>query len=78
MINTLPKGPHGSDQSESTPAGIAGRLAYSLKETAVMLGISYPTVYRLNKRGLLRSSGALRHKLIPRAEIERFLKTTLE
>ncbi len=54
------------------------RLAFSLKEAARMLGISYPTAYRLNKRGPLRSSGALRHKIIPRAEIERFLKSTLE
>jgi excisionase family DNA binding protein len=54
------------------------RMAYSVKETAVLLGVSYMTVHRLLKRGLLHSSSALRHKLIPASEIERFLKDTLE
>lgn len=54
------------------------RLAYTMQETAKILGVSYITVYRLIKRGLLRSSTALRHKLIPVSEIERFLKTTTE
>ena len=49
-------------------------MAYSMQETADVLGISYFTVHRLIKRGLLRSSTALRHKLIPITEIERFLK----
>lgn len=49
------------------------RLAFSLQETADMLGLSYITVYRLVQRGKLKSSGALRTKLIPKAEIERFL-----
>lgn len=52
------------------------RLAYSMQETADLLGLSYLTVYRLNKRGLLKSSTALRHKLFPKTEIERFLKAT--
>jgi excisionase family DNA binding protein len=52
------------------------RLAYTVKETAEILGISPPTVYRLLCRGLLRSSLALRHKIIARSEIERFLKDT--
>ena len=50
------------------------KLAYSMQETADVLGVSYFTVHRLLKRGLLKSSTALRHKLIPIAEIERFLK----
>jgi len=49
-----------------------------MAETARILGVSYITVHRLLKRGKLRSSSALRHKLIPMTEIERFLKTTLE
>ena len=40
------------------------RLAYIMGETAKILGVSYITVHRLLKRGLLRSSQALRHKLI--------------
>ena len=52
------------------------RKAYKLKEAADMLGISYISAYRLNKRGHLRSSNALRTKMIPATEIERFLKET--
>lgn len=54
------------------------RLAYTMQETAKILGVSYITVHRLIKRGLLRSSTALRHKLISLTEIERFLKATTE
>jgi len=52
------------------------RLAYSVNETAAMLGISEKSVRRLVARGLLRSSKALRHLLIARTEIERFLADT--
>jgi excisionase family DNA binding protein len=52
------------------------RLAYTVKETAEILGISQQTVYRLLARGLLRCSLALRNKIIARSEIERFLKDT--
>lgn len=58
-------------QQHSTPA--LPRLAFTMDETAKMLGISYISVHRLLKRGLLKSSKALRHKLIPAAEIQRFL-----
>ena len=58
------------------PSGRLPRLAYTVKETAEILGISQPTVYRLLCRGLLRSSLALRNKLIAKSEIERFLKDT--
>ena len=52
------------------------RLAYSLKETAAMLGICEKSVRRLIHRGLIRPCRALRHILIPRTEIERFLRDT--
>jgi excisionase family DNA binding protein len=54
------------------------RLAFTIQETANILGVSSKTVYRLIERVLLKSSKALRHKLIPRTEIERFLKETVE
>ena len=54
------------------------RLAYTMDETAKILGVSYITIHRLLKRGKLRASTALRSKLIPAAEIERFLKDTTE
>ena len=53
------------------------RLAFTMRETAEILGLSYISVQRLVARGLLKSSSALRHKIIPRTEIERFLKATL-
>ena len=52
------------------------RLAYTMRETAAALGVNYQTIYRLNKRGLLKSSGALRTKLFSISEIERFLRQT--
>ena len=51
-------------------------LAFSVKETAKILGISQKTVYRLIRRGLLNTSLALRTKLIAKSEIERFLRDT--
>ena len=52
------------------------RLAYTLRETAEILGISYISVYRLCQRDKLKANNALRHKLIPRTEIDNFLATT--
>ena len=52
------------------------RLAFSMKETAEILGVSYGSVRHLIQRGLLKSSLALRLKIIPKTEIERFLKET--
>jgi hypothetical protein len=49
-----------------------------MAETAEILGLSYITVHRLIKRGLLGTSNATRTKVIPRVEIERFLKDTLD
>ena len=54
------------------------RMAYSMREAAQILGCSYISVHRLLKRGLLKSSSALRTKIIPTTEIERFLKATTE
>jgi len=50
------------------------RDAYTLKETAQKLGISYMSVFRLVKRGQLKPCVALRIKLISQLEIERFLR----
>jgi DNA-directed RNA polymerase specialized sigma24 family protein len=47
-----------------------------MRETAAVLGVSYATVWRLIQRGLLKSSTALRRKMIARVEIERFLEGT--
>ena len=51
------------------------RAAYTLKESARVLGISYISVFRLVQRGKLKCSTALPgRKLIPTREIEAFLK----
>ncbi len=50
------------------------RLAYTMRETAAIIGVSYITVHRLLQRGKLRASDAVRNKVIPLTEIERFLK----
>jgi len=56
---------------------IKKRLAYSMSETAEILGISYISVHRLVKRGLLKNSKALRKIIIPALKIKRFLRETL-
>ena len=54
------------------------RLAFTIRETAKILGVSYHTVYRLVQRRLIRCSNALRTKLIPKREIERVLEKTMD
>ena len=53
------------------------RLAYTMRETAAILGVSYITVHRLLKRGKIRASDAIRNKVIPQTEIERFLRESI-
>jgi predicted site-specific integrase-resolvase len=50
------------------------RDAFTLKETAEKLGISYMSAFRLVRRGLLKPCVALRIKLISQREIDRFLR----
>jgi excisionase family DNA binding protein len=54
------------------------RLGFSVAEAALVIGISERSIHRLLKRGLLRGSKALRKIIIPRTEIERFLRDTTE
>ena len=52
------------------------RLAYSIKESADMLGVNYFSVYRLIQRGKLKVCRALRGKLlVPRSELLKLLGT---
>jgi excisionase family DNA binding protein len=71
-------GHRGAETPYLSPEHFSCRLAFSVRETAEILGVSEKTVRRLVSRGLLRPSRALRHLLIPKKEIERFLKTTSE
>jgi hypothetical protein len=64
-----------TDCTGPMPAPIE-RLAYNAEETAQVLNISLVTLWRLEKRGLLKPSRALRTPRWSRAEIERFLEAT--
>jgi excisionase family DNA binding protein len=70
MVNVTP-----TENLSEAPA--LPRLAYTMREAAAVLGISYMSMHRLVQRGLIRSSSALRTKVIPRSELERFLKSSL-
>lgn len=59
----------------NSPASEPERLAYSVKESADLLGVDYFSVYRLIQRGKLKACRALRGKLlVPRSELLRLLK----
>jgi excisionase family DNA binding protein len=54
----------------------AERLAYSIAESAALLGVHYFSVYRLIQRGKLRACRVLSGKLlVPRSELLKLLKT---
>ncbi|HEY3855654.1 MAG TPA: helix-turn-helix domain-containing protein [Verrucomicrobiae bacterium] len=78
VVRFAPVNPAAGAKSPKMPEsdGKPVRLSYSVKQTAELLGVATATVYRLLARGLLRSSSALRTKIIPKTEIERFLKET--
>jgi excisionase family DNA binding protein len=61
---------------EPSTATTTERLAYSIQETADMLGVHYFSIYRLIQRGKLKTCRALRGKLlVPRAELLKLLET---
>ena len=67
------------DGIKAAAAAPLPRLAYTLHETAKILGISYISVYRLVERRKLKASTALPgRKLIPAREIESFLTRTAQ
>ena len=49
-------------------------LTYSVTETATVLGVSLPTVYRLVARGILRPLPGLRHKRLPKKQVHAFVE----
>jgi excisionase family DNA binding protein len=49
------------------------RRAFSIGETAMILGVSAVSIRRLIARGLLRPNRTLRHLRISESEITRFL-----
>ena len=55
---------------------LSQRIFLSVAEVALLLGTSKKTVYRLLARGLLKSSSALRHKMILRSSLDEFVAQT--
>jgi excisionase family DNA binding protein len=55
----------------SAPAYNAEPSTYSVAEAAHVLGVSQPTIYRLIARRLLRPLPCLRHKRLPRKQVQR-------
>jgi excisionase family DNA binding protein len=53
------------------------RLCYTVKQAAVALNVSEKSIRRLLERGILKSSHALRKKLIPRKYLEEFFEATI-
>ena len=68
-VNVVPQPP--------TPAlPDSERLAYSVEESAQLLGVHYFSVYRMIQRGKLRACRVLRGKLlVPRSELLKLLKS---
>ena len=63
--------PKTEEQPAVTPTE---RLAYSVQESADLLGVNYFSVYRLIQRGKLKVCRALRGKLlVPRSELIKLL-----
>lgn len=50
-------------------------LCYTLQDAADLINCSYLTVWRLVHRGLINTVPHIRTKLIPRAELERFINS---
>ena len=52
------------------------KLLFTIKEAAYILSVSEKSIRRFLERGLLKTSHALRTKLITRESIENFVKAT--
>jgi len=63
------------ESETSNPTGEA-KLTLTVGEAARALGVSRTTIYRLIAEGHLRASRALRRKLIPAGDLQRFLDQT--
>ena len=63
-----------SSIAPSSPVPPVESLTYSVTETATVLGVSLPTVYRLVARGVLRPLPGLRHKRLPKRQVHAFVE----
>jgi excisionase family DNA binding protein len=55
----------------------SSRTFLSVKEVSESFGVSQKSIYRLLQRGLLKSSGALRHKLILKSSVDEFVANSV-
>ena len=62
----------------STPNVGSSKVFYTVAEVSSKFGISQKSVYRLLERGVLKSSNALRKKMIPHTSIETFIAASLQ
>lgn len=65
-----------STAAAASTASFVEPLTYSVAETATVLGVSLPTVYRLVARGVLRPLPGLRHKRLPKRQVHAFIEGT--
>ncbi len=66
--------PGGAGVAQSTPQPLE-TLTYSVTETARVLGVSLPTVYRLIARRLLRPLPGLRHKRVSKRQVHAYINS---
>jgi excisionase family DNA binding protein len=77
-METIPEQNQQAPPSTASTVSPAERLAYSVQESADMLGINYYTMYRLIQRQKLKTCRVLRGKLlVPRVELLKLLQTDL-
>ena len=65
-------------QKMSKTSTTASMIFVSVGEVSESFGVSSKSVYRLLDRGLLKSSSALRHKLILTSSVDEFVATTVK
>jgi excisionase family DNA binding protein len=55
----------------------SSRIFLSVEEVSKSFGVSQKSIYRLLQRGLLKSSSALRHKLILKSSVDEFVANSV-
>ena len=73
MIQATHQETHRKPAETSAAITNAEKLAYSGRELQVLLGCSHVTLWRLEKRGLLKPVAGIRTKLYSRKSVENFL-----
>jgi excisionase family DNA binding protein len=71
--NTL-TAPSGAVVAQPIPPPLES-LTYSVTETARVLGVSLPTVYRLIARRLLKPLPGLRHKRLAKRQVHAYINS---